>query len=263
MAQQFGYGGRVPFWIDVARGVIDGTWDVVSKFGANPSVGTTQEDIWDGGGAYTGFLQAADTMVVAAGGDVADDDDGGAGARTITIQGLDSNWDAAEETITLAGADESAPTATSFIRVFRAWVASVGTYGVANTGDITIATDTAGTVVAKILAGQGQTNMAIYTVPDGSAALVIHVSASIDTTKSGDFEWVQRQNADDIAAPMPGVRIFHTISGLAGPFEHDFRAYTVFAARTDIWARATTANAAGDPVQSDMAILLVPAATMA
>lgn len=248
-----------PFWVDVARGQINGSWGVVHKFGENPSIGTSEEDVWDGGGDYTGWLQAADSIVVAAGGNEADDADGGAGARSVVVQGLDENWDLAQETIQLAGADESEPTTTTFIRVFRVWVEEVGTYGAANTAAITLATDGAGTIVALITADAGQTNMAIYTIPDGSRGLVVHVSASVDTSKTASVKWLRRNNADDIVAPMPAKRIFHTITGLAGIFEHDFRAYTVFEARTDIWARAVTGSAGGDPVQSDFAILLVPA----
>jgi hypothetical protein len=60
------------------------------KFGANPAVGNGAfEDIWYNGGSYT-LLTSAETVRVKAGGNAADDS-AGAGARTITVYGLDEN----------------------------------------------------------------------------------------------------------------------------------------------------------------------------
>ena len=103
--------------LDVARN----RWSAITsvhKFGENPAVGTTEEDIWFGGGLYN-WLQSAATVRIAAGGNAADDS-AGAGAREIQVEGLDSNWDEATELITTNGASASTATSTSFIRVNRA-----------------------------------------------------------------------------------------------------------------------------------------------
>ena len=153
--------------INIARGLIRGT-TVIHKFGRNPSVGGAPETIWEQGGVYT-YLTVASTIYVY--GADAQDGAAGTGARTVTVQGLDANYNAIEETLTVDGAVST----KSFLRVFRAFVASAGSLQT-NKGDLIISTGSSGggTVLAKIATigtgtvyGQGQTNLALYTIPAG------------------------------------------------------------------------------------------------
>jgi hypothetical protein len=155
------------------------------KFGLNEAIGGTFEDVWAEGGAYP-LIQTATTVRVQAGGDV-NDTAAGTGARTITVIGLDENWNEAEEDLTLAGASASASTTTTFIRINRVLVKTVGTYGGSNTGIIRVE-DTAATVgvLAHIPVGLGITFQAMVAVPAGKTAYVTEIKISVGQGNSAD-----------------------------------------------------------------------------
>ena len=165
--------GRVEdFYLQIARGQIPGH-SVIHKFGRNPNVGGVPETIWEQGGVYT-YLTVASTVYVS--GADAQDSAAGTGARTVTVQGLDANYNAIEETLTVDGAVST----QSFLRVFRAFVASAGSLQT-NKGDVLVSTGASGggTVLAKIATigtgtvyGQGQTNLALYTIPAGKTGFL-------------------------------------------------------------------------------------------
>lgn len=156
------------------------------KFGENVEVGVAEEVIWDGGGTYT-FLTSADFMKVVS--SDADDSLGGAGANTMYVFGLDSNYNEVNELITLDGTD-TVTTTTKFLRVFRAFVLTSGTntpIGDANLGTITISSATAITLQAQIGIGNGQTLMCVYTVPAGKVAYVTGISFGVGQGKECTF----------------------------------------------------------------------------
>jgi len=152
--------------IEIAKGNIPGHSSFF-KFGSNPEVGATFETIWNGGGNYV-YPAAATAMTVSS--SSAADDVGSTGATSILIEGLDANYALTTETVTMDG-QNGVPTANQYIRVFRAYILTVGT-GQVNAGDIYIGTGTItngipATVYAKIDADAGQTEMTVYTVPAG------------------------------------------------------------------------------------------------
>ena len=158
--------------INIARGVIRGT-TVIHKFGRNPNIGGIPETVWEQGGVYT-YLTVASTIYVS--GADAQDGAAGTGARTVTVQGLDADYNAIEETLTVDGAVST----QSFLRVYRAFVASAGSLQT-NKGNVLISTGASGggTVLAKIATigtgtvfGQGQTNLALYTIPAGTTGFL-------------------------------------------------------------------------------------------
>lgn len=210
----------------------------IQKFGSNQSVAAgVLEDIWYGGGLYTGFLTSAQQLRIAAGGDI-NDDASGTNARSVTINGLDSNWNIITETINTNGTLVSSLTTNTFIRVFRAWVEDVGTYGETNAGDIIIETSSSDTV-ASIQANRGQTQLAIYTIPEGWIGFVRRLGAGVDGNKQAQILFFQRQNADVVTAPMQGKRLMHEFSELSGTITLDLKSYLgPFPSRTDIWASA-------------------------
>lgn len=152
----------------------------LNKFGDNPAVGTVEEAIWSTGGAYTGFIPAPLPVRVKVGGNAADTVDG-AGARTIRVVGLDHNLNDASEDITLAGTSASVESTTTFCRVFRAFVLTVGTYGGSNTGDIVIETNT-GVTMGSILASQSQTEIGVFTIPTGKTGYLVRLQWFVPDT---------------------------------------------------------------------------------
>ncbi len=162
-------------------------YDSEFKFGENISVGTTEEVIWDGGGTYT-FLSAAETMHVFS--DDTADNIYGTGARLIIVVGLNQYWQQTSQFIVPIGTD-TVTTDTSFLRVFRSIVILSGDpspIGDANVGDITIQGSSTSTLQAKILANNGQTLMAVYTVPRGKTAYATGISLGVGQGKECVFK---------------------------------------------------------------------------
>lgn len=165
--------------INIARGLIRGA-TVIHKFGRNPSVGGTPETIWMYGGTYT-YLTSASTVYVS--GADAQDSAAGTGARTVTVQGLDANYNEIEETLTVDGAVST----QSFLRVHRAFVASAGSLQT-NKGNVLVSTGAGGggtvladigTVGTGVTFGLGQTNLALYTIPAGKTGYLTNWNVGV------------------------------------------------------------------------------------
>ena len=163
-----------PFELEVARGAVPGV-SSVDKFGRNIEVDSgVSADVWDGGHTLASGGVSLDWVAPTAANkhnikssDTDDDGDpAGDGARTIRIYGL-KDWDLKEitEDIVMNGTT-NVPMVNDMVIIHRMKVLTKGATDV-NVGLIT-ATATAPsatTVTAQILAGSGQTEMAIYGVP--------------------------------------------------------------------------------------------------
>lgn len=223
------------FMLNVAAGNLSG-YSAVNKFGANPDIAAgTTEDIWDGGGTYpfptttdiTHIRQAVDQLAMR--------------GVTVQVQGLDASWNLTIQDIALDTSNTTTPVAlaTPLIRVFRMKVQS-NTVG---TEDIQLRNVGGGTTYAIIQAGNNQTLMAIYTVPDGYTAYMTSMSYStvnvgIKTPTQTEYRlWAadrmnnyefQLKYADGIPESGPGV-------------QHSFAPYYKFSERTDIKISAEVA----------------------
>jgi len=145
------------------------------KFGENKLVGDTLETIWDHSGQYV-YLSSAQQVTVSS--SSSSDTN-----MTITVQGLDADYNEISEDVSVAG---RAPTTTdaSFLRVFRAFYKS----GDSLVGDIYIGTGTLtdgvpANVLAVVKADRGQTMMALYAVPAGYTMYILkaHVSSGTES----------------------------------------------------------------------------------
>ena len=166
-------------YFNIARGKINKATNI-HKFGRNPSVGGVPETIWMHGGTYT-YLTSASTVYVS--GADAQDSAAGTGARTVTVQGLDANYNEIEETLTVDGAVST----KSFLRVYRAFVASAGSLQT-NKDNVLVSTGASGggTVLADIgiigtgtTFGLGQTQLALYTIPAGKTGYLCNWNVGI------------------------------------------------------------------------------------
>ena len=210
---------NMPFGLAVQKNLVT-NHSGVQKFGLNTAVGSSSfETVWDGNNTYT-YPSSAGTAT-ATSSDTSSDNTG-----TVEIQGLDSNYDLATETLTIGG---SAGT-TNFIRVFRAIIKTANT-GNANVGTITITVSS--TTVAQIRAGYGQTLMCIYTVPRKYNAYLMQ----IDVGSSKDLENEIRFIVKDISnGNVWNTKAFITTRG--GFTEKNYHVPEIIEAKTDIEMRA-------------------------
>ena len=228
--------------INLSAGDISGM-SYIEKFGRNDTMSGNMETIWDGSDIYTYLTSASSVYITSSSGN---DAVAGTGARTIEVQGLDENYEVAVETINV---DDSAST-TTFIRVFRARVATTGSGGQAD-GVISIrsASGGGGTLSAQIQkvgtgggASLGQTFMCVYTVPAGKTAYLT--------------QWIVGaggQNADTtaffMARPFDSNTAFNAkdiIISAGQQFAKEYKVPLQFTEKTDLEVRGFTSSAGND-----------------
>jgi hypothetical protein len=238
--------------ITISNGTLDGV-GYIEKFGRNDTLSGNPETIWDGSNLYTYISTASSVYITSSDGD---DATAGTGARTIEVQGLDENYALQTETINV---DDSAST-TTFIRVFRAIVKTVGSGGQA-AGVISIrsASGGGGTLLAQIGrvgtgggASLGQTFMALYTIPAGKTGYLTQW-----TVGAGG------QNADTtallLARPFDGDTAFNSkdiVISAGNQFSKDYKIPLMFTEKTDIEVRAFSSSS-GNDCSSTFNILLI------
>lgn len=194
------------------------------KFGRNPDVGTSFEPITSNGIYQTPQVSGATTLRVKAGN--AADTAAGAGAREITIVGLDETGALTSEALATAGESASSATTTTWLRVFRAWVSASGSYATASSGshtaDIVIET-TGGTEWTRIISSgfsRAQTQVCAYTVPLGKTMYILDYRITSDSNKAIDVALFQRRNILETAAPYEAMRVVDEFTGVTGFIEH-------------------------------------------
>ena len=218
------------------------------KFGHNPSVGTGVEDVWSAGGTYAGWITTASTVRVRSGGN-ANDTAAGTGAQKIMVVGLDENWNAAQEEITLAGASASAATTTTFIRVNRLYVTDCGTYGGTNTGVIIVEDTGTSAILAEILAGLSSTEMFMLSVPADHTAHLHDIHIYVESAKTVELRlWARINSVDPTQAPYGAARLIRRFTGIVGDIDLKGDGKPSFDARTDIWMDARTISGSSSAV---------------
>jgi hypothetical protein len=169
-------GAYEPFDLQVARGQIMGH-DHIDLFGYSTVVGSTaMGPLWEGltgsGGNYPFPASAAQIDVVSS--SVSDT------AVTMLISGLDANFAPITESVAINGTT-TVTTVQSFLRIN-----SVVTTAGNAVGNVTFTSGA--TVIAKVNAGVGQTQMSVYTVPAGYTLYLTYFQGDGNTTTtSGAF----------------------------------------------------------------------------
>ena len=207
---------NAPFGLAVQMGAIN-RFSGIQKFGYNDTVGTSFETVWTNGTGLYVYPTTASTAVATS----SNTDDNGS---TVHIFGLDSNFDLADEVISVGG---SAST-TSFIRMHRAFISSANT-GVVNQGDITVTVDSK--TVAFISTGYGQTLQSVYTIPRNTIGYLM----SFDVGTSKDLELEAKIMARPINGNAFQTKAFTTLRG--GAFRKEYNVPEVLTEKTDIEMR--------------------------
>jgi hypothetical protein len=225
------------FLLDVVRGAIPNAF-AIHKFGANFDIDQADdpESVWTSGGLYPwASLSSAQTIYCIS--------TSASDTATLSIEGLDANYDEQTEIVTLTGATAVATTNT-FIRVFRM------TYDAENVGDITArVTSGTGTVVAQIDAGYSQTLMAVYTIPAGFTGYLTTLDATIDGTKTCQVLMYHRLTGKPF-------RIAH-VAESDGHYRYDFNAPLKLPAKTDVDIRVDQVSGNDARVTANFDIVLI------
>ena len=149
---------NAPWYMQVSRGLVPGC-TLVNVFGYNLAATTTPCLIWELANVPTQYVYPTAAVALSIVSSSASD----TSAKSILISGLDSSYNQISETKTLNGTS-AVTTVNSYLRVN-----SIIMTNASNTGDITVTSSSpsAGNVVAKILAGVGRNQAALYSVPVG------------------------------------------------------------------------------------------------
>jgi len=210
--------------IKVSRGMVKGA-SFIHKFGAVPSLATnTTGTIWDKNDTVYPWSAWATAGIVNIDSSSASDV-----GKSVTIVGLDENYNQISETIVLASQTNN-NSSNSFIRVFRSFVSD----GETNVGQISIQRNT--TDVAVISAGYGQTLMAVYTVPAGYTGYLYKGTCSAQSSADGTGNMFVRYFGQS------SFRIGHSfeVSGSGGQYIYDFSFPIPIPEKSDIDVRITT-----------------------
>ncbi len=193
----------------------------VHKFGRNDAVGTSFVPVAMGGVYQTPLSSSATTLRIAAGN--ANDTAAGTGAREVLLFGIDENGDHASEAVATAGASASSATSTTFMRLYRAYVSSSGTYATqsagSHAGDIVIENGAGGTTWATLSSTdfpKAQSEIGVYTIARGKKGYIPNMKIFADSTKTTDIIFFQRTDILRTSAPHAAMRMATDITITGG-----------------------------------------------
>ena len=202
----------------------------VHKFGRNTAPANGMEEtVWDGSNLYpwATWNAGADNVYLKS-------DDTGDESKTIFIQGLDADFNVQSETVTLDATNSTTgvASANTYVRLFRMYnsgntdfVGNVGAhYGSAS-----------GTLVAQVLIGQGQTLMAVYTIPAGHTAYLMKYDFSGSANAAIASRLLFRP-------PNNVFRIQHSGAVYGGQYDYEFQVPLIVPEKTDIELRLTAST---------------------
>jgi len=163
----------------------------VAKFGHNPDIdtATVPEDIWAGGGVYTGFPTGAAELVEVFSSSASD-------TGVLSISGLDGDYAITTASVTLQGTTPVTIPTTLWKRMHTANYDS-GNGTTFNLGTITVRhKTTTANVFCQMPVGTSQTQMGGYTIPAGYTGLLVRaqllVRALIGAVSYADgFFWIR------------------------------------------------------------------------
>ncbi len=238
----------VPYLYDIAKGKVPEHF-ALNKFGQNLAVPASPfEEIWDGSAVYE-YLAGNTFAAMYISSDAAADQ-----GIEYTVWGIDSNYNSSTVTVLTDSAD-----GTTFIpltsgsldnkwwRIFRVYNSSKP--GIVAAGNIYVSKDntdiggngipdTATDIQAKIIIGNEQTFMSLFTVPVGFTAYITRFYASTSTNKVTEVHLLVRPFNGVFNAKAP-------ISINQGRSEHPYDFPLVVEGKSDISIRAAAVGAGG------------------
>ena len=229
----------------VSRGLVTGQ-SYIEKFGRNTTIASgAQEVIWDQADAAYTYMASASTLYISSSNNTDDE--------TFEVQGLDANWDLQTVNVIVSGFTFVALTGT-WMRVFRARnISATDPLGDVYISDDNTDTDggadgipdTATNIKAKVLVGNNQTNMAIYSIPRGYTGYLQHwyvtlLRATGVTAVAADCDILRREFGSTFKSTQP-VGIQNTGSGI---YHYDYTYPLALSEKMDIEVRVQPTGAA-------------------
>jgi hypothetical protein len=228
---------------------------LIDKSGSTETLGTspaTMNTVWEGSGlypwnTYTGTGAKLYIKSVT--------NDAKIQGKSITINGLDSNYDIIEETVTLHPTDTTTAVSTSlnFYRINRIYLSGANTNSLPHDYDLEVRYGSAsGTLLSLFVAPWGRGQNCIYTVPRGYEAFVLSINGN-----SG--------HSDEITSslwwhPYNGTwTLQKSFKFISGSFDHNFRTPLRIPEKSDIEIRAY-ALVESSRIGTEFQILVLPKA---
>lgn len=218
--------------IPIASGDVSG-YSHINKFGYSNDI-SSLSTIWDGSNIYTYSSSAGAVTATSS----SSDDDG----AVIEIQGLDANYNLVTYDLTLGS------TGANLLRIFRARLKTPATGETSNVGIISI--NIAGSLRAKILAGNGQTLMAVYTIPAGKTGYLLNITLSVDKNVDVIYKLISIPHIDGRVQNIKGQ--FGTFGT---PIDHNYPVPLKFTEKTDIEIQADAGNTCGGGATFDLILV--------
>lgn len=173
-------------------------------FGRNSLVQNVLCDLWEGPTCTYVFPATAQQMLVLS--SSASDTLAGTGARTVTIDYLDSAYAQQQTTVDLNGTSAVLTAPTGIFRINGFYVSAVSSGGSA-AGNISLQ-NTAGTVTyGYIVAGNNTARQAVFTVPAGVHGYISHWQASSGSASGNHFTRISIRATAKAGVPVPGVML--------------------------------------------------------
>lgn len=168
-------------YINVVRGNVPGASNT-RRTGFNPGVGTSETTVWNETTTFVAYPATAAVVTVSS--SSANDTSAGTGARTVTLSGLDANYNVISEVITMNG--QTAVTSVNlYLRLSPLTTLTAGSGGknagviYAGTGSVSVGVPA--TIYSSMGVGYNESHQAFYTVPAGMTGYITDVSATTDT----------------------------------------------------------------------------------
>jgi hypothetical protein len=228
---------------------------LIDKSGATEILGTTaatMSTVWGGSGLYpwTTFTGSGDKIYIKS---VTNDPK--IQGKSVTIEGLDSNYDILIETVTLHATDTTTPVSTvnNFYRTNKMYLTGVNNNSLPHDYNIELRYgSSSGTLIGQMNAPWGRGQNCFYTVPRGYEAFVLSINGN-----SG--------KQDEITSSL----WFHPYGGtwtlqksfkfISGTFDHNFRTPLRISEKSDIEIRAF-ALVESSRIGTEFQILVLPKA---
>lgn len=222
------------------------TYSTLYKFGFNPDIGTDEETIWGTGGnlnwSNDGRVYAVSSST--------DDTFGGDGANTITVEGLDDDYNFKSSTVNLSGQVQAL--VGTYGRVNRAYISLAGANGTTS-GTITLQSSDAIKTYTTFDGNSNQTQMAVYTVPAGHTLYLDDInftSALSQANKFATVSFVTRDFGSNVFRTRftDVIQSSHLVTNLSYPLRLD--------EKTDMECRAFT-NTTGNSIAASFQGVLI------